>query len=120
MALTKPTLDSRVAELLSHKVERMESDCDPTDEGLVYVPASALPDTHTYTDLGNFTVDGETFAVRRRDDGAVHYDWISGFNDGYGFSSFGSSEPLSPEQHVASIRDFLSAIDPATGYFYDL
>lgn len=94
-------------------------DGNPKSQGWGYVPSSALPDTHTYTNLGNVTVNGETFAVRRRDDGAVHYDWISGPNDGYGFSSFGNSEALSPEQHAASIRDFLSAIDPATGYFYN-
>lgn len=94
----------------------MESDRDPTDEGWVYVPAS-IPDTRTYTDLGNFTVDRETFAVRRRDDdGSTHYDWISGPNDGYGFSSFGGSGPISHERHLAVIRDFLAGIDPATGY----
>ncbi len=95
----------------------MERDRDPTDEDWVYVPASALPDTRTYTDLGNFTVDGETFAVRRRDDdGSTHYDWISGPNDGYGFSTFGGPGPISHERHVAAIRDFLAGIDPATGY----
>lgn len=94
------------------------SDHNPAGEGWVYAPAP--PDMRSYTELGNFTVDGETFAVRRRDDdGAMHYDWISGPNDGYGFSSSGSSDPLSHDQHVDSIRDFLSAIDPATGFFYD-
>jgi hypothetical protein len=95
----------------------MESDPHRTDEGWVYVPASALPDTNTYTDLGNFTVDDETFAVRRRDDdGSLHNDWISGPNDGYGFSVFCGVGPLSRERHSADIREFLSAVDPATGY----
>lgn len=95
----------------------MESDRNPTDEGGFYAPTSALPDTHSYTDLGDVTVDGETFAVRRRDDdGSTHYDWISGPNDGYGFSTFGSPEPLSHDQRLASIRDFLAGVDPATGY----
>jgi hypothetical protein len=96
----------------------MESGCNATAEGGFYAPAP--PDTHIYRDLGNFTVDSETFAVRRRaDDGSTHYDWISGPNDGYGFSEFGSPEPLSREQHSASIRDFLAGIDPATGFLSD-
>ncbi|MDR6867975.1 hypothetical protein J2Y69_002583 [Microbacterium resistens] len=96
----------------------MESDRDATeDEGVTYVPLSALPDADTYTDVGTFTVDGETFVVRRRDDdGSNHYDWVSGPNDGYGFSVFGGFEPFPHERHVAAIRDFLAAIDPATGY----
>ena len=96
----------------------MESDRRPADEGWVYVPAP--PDMRTSTDLGNFIVDGETFAVRRRDeDGAILYNWVSGPNDGYGFNTLGSGEPVTYEQHVAAIRDFLSSIDPATGYFHD-
>ena len=104
-------LNDRLDSLLG-RVEYMEY-----DEGWVYVPTSASPDTQTYTDLGNLTVDGEIFAVRRRDDdGSNHYDWTSGPNDGYGFSVSGSREPRSREQHVVAIRDFLAAIDPATGY----
>jgi hypothetical protein len=95
----------------------MESDPIPTDEG-VYSPAP--PDTRAYTEVGNFTVDGETFDVRRRDDdGVLEYDWVSGPNHGYGFNTFGSTELLSHDHHVASIRDFLSAVDPATGYLSD-
>jgi hypothetical protein len=97
----------------------MGIDHDAT-EGVVYVPLSALPDTHEYTELGNFTVDGETFTIRRRDDdGSLHYDWISGPNDGYGFSVFCGVGPIGRERHSADIREFLSAIDPETGYFYD-
>lgn len=96
----------------------MESDRNPTDQGGFYAPAPQ--DTCTYTNLGNVTVDGETFAVRRRDDdGSTHYDWISGPNDGYGFSESGGPELRRPEWHVASIRDFLAGIDPATGYLSD-
>lgn len=103
------------------KLEHMENDRNPMDEGVFYAPAP--PDTRSYTALGNFTVDGETFTVRQRDDdGSAHYDWITGPNDGYGFSAFslgsGSNE-ISYEQHVASIRDFLAGIDPATGYLPD-
>lgn len=93
----------------------MESEPDPTDELWFY--AAAPPDTRTYVDLGNLTVDGETFAVRNcADDHATHYNWISGPNDGYGFSTFGGPEPLSLEQRLDRIRGFLAGIDPATGY----
>jgi hypothetical protein len=95
----------------------MDSDPTPTEPDGFYVPSP--PETEAYTELGDFTVDGETFQVRRRDsDGSIHYDWISGPNEGYGFSSFGGLGPVSHEYHDASIRDFLSAIDPATGYFF--
>ncbi|HEV7948657.1 MAG TPA: hypothetical protein VGP24_02705 [Glaciihabitans sp.] len=81
----------------------------------VYVPSP--PDTRTYIELGSFAVDGETFSVRMSpDDGAIHYDWITGPNEGYGFDSFGSSQPHEYEEYVASIRDFLARVDPATGY----
>ncbi|MCR2791928.1 hypothetical protein NQ156_02500 [Microbacterium sp. zg.Y625] len=99
----------------------MPSDPEPTDERWVYAPTSAFPDVHSYTDLGSVTVDGETFAVRRRDGGSthldsIHYDWISGPNDGYGFSTVGISGHISRERQIADIRDFLAGIDPATGY----
>jgi hypothetical protein len=95
----------------------MDSDPTPTEPGGFYT--TAPPDTRSYTVLGNFTVDGETFGVRRSDDGAFHYDWVSGPNDGYGFSTSGGAEPLSHQQHVERIRGFLSSIDPSTGYFFD-
>lgn len=95
----------------------VESDRDPTSDDWVYVPVSAAPDTHTFSELGDVTVDGETFAVRRSDpDGAIHYFWVSGPNDGYGFSTSGRSMPLTHEYHEAAIRDFLAGVDPATGY----
>lgn len=95
----------------------MESARDRTDEGWTYVSTSAVPEECTYTDLGDFAVDGETFSIRRRDeDGSNHYDWISGPNAGYGFSVSGSVEPASRERHTAVIREFLAAINPATGY----
>lgn len=95
----------------------MANDRDSVGEGVSYAPSSASADTFTYTSLGNFVVDGETFAVRTRDDdGSNHYDWTSGPNAGYGFSVSGSREPVSHEQHVVAIRGFLASIDPATGY----
>jgi hypothetical protein len=93
----------------------MDSDPTPTEPGGFYAPMR--PDTRVYTELGNVNVDGETFTVRRGDDdGAIHYAWISGPNDGYGFSTSGGAEPLSQEEHVARIRGFLGSIDPSTGY----
>ena len=105
----------------------MDSDRDRTDGGGAYAPAP--PDARTFVELGTFSVDGETFAVRRSDDdGSTHYDWVAGPNDGYGFSTFdgtaplstfGGTAPLSRERHLDSIRDFLAGIDPATGYLAD-
>ena len=91
----------------------MESDREPTRAGGFYAP---VPSDTRYVELGNVTVDGETFTVRRSDDGATHHDWISGPNDGYGFSTFGGTEPIGHARDIADIRDFLAAIDPATGY----
>ena len=78
--------------------------------------------------------DGETFVVSRRGRRTFDYDWVSGPNAGYGYSETsmvprdrGGSPPVSdahptertPEQHEESIRDFLSMIDPETGYIGD-
>lgn len=96
----------------------MENDSNPAAGDWFYAPAP--PDVNTYEDLGNLTVGGETFAVRRRDgDGTIDYDWVSGPNDGYGFNSFRGKGPCSREQHVVAIREFLAEIDPATGYLRD-
>lgn len=90
---------------------------EPADAEIVYVPSSAMLEADTYTELGELVVEGETFAVRRREeDGSNHYDWISGPNAGYGFSRFSGFEPLSEEEHRAGIRGFLAAINPETGY----
>jgi hypothetical protein len=59
-------------------------------------------------------VDGEVFELQPDGFGGTHYNWISGRNPGYGFST--SPTPDSFEQHRASIRTFLSMVDPATGY----
>ena len=68
------------------------------------------------------TVDGEQFRVRRAPsvNAVYHYDWLTGRNAGYGFST-GSNSTTTPseEQHMAAIRDFLAAIDPETGYIAD-
>jgi hypothetical protein len=62
-------------------------------------------------------VDGEVFELRPDGFGGTQYDWISGPNENYGFAV--SPAPDSPEQHEAGIRDFLSMIDPATGYIQE-
>ena len=65
--------------------------------------------------LYTLEVDGEVFAVRRAPGGGTGYDWVSGPNDGYGFGS--SAQVDQPEdEHRSSIRNFLSMIDPETGY----
>ena len=80
------------------------------------------------------TVDGQTFTVTERDRGH-DYNWDSGPNPGYGFSE-GALETAQvpadqatkrrpPQQqdtlghYRSSIRDFLSSIDPNTGYLED-
>lgn len=92
----------------------MDGDHDTAKEP---VSPRRYEDHASYTALGSVTLDGETFLVRRRnEDGSHHYDWVSGPNDGYGFSVSGGSEPISRERHEAAIRGFLTSIDPATGY----
>ena len=68
--------------------------------------------------LFTLDVDGEHFAVRRFPDGGWTYNWLSGPNEGYGFSV--SGQPIrSHDEHREHIRGFLSMIDPATGYIGD-
>jgi hypothetical protein len=63
-------------------------------------------------------VDGERFTVRRAAAGGWDYDWLSGPNEGYGFST-GGPPNQSQAEHQQSIRWFLADIDPATGYMGD-
>jgi hypothetical protein len=71
-------------------------------------------------DRFQLTVDGDLFDVRYDVDqpGAYHYTWLSGPNEGYGFTSRRSDEgrATSVDQHVQAIRRFLAQIDPETGY----
>jgi len=63
-------------------------------------------------------VDGELFAVGRSTYGDTYYAWLSGPNQGYGYSESGSpGRPL--DEHRDSIRAFLAQIDPETGYIAD-
>jgi hypothetical protein len=68
--------------------------------------------------LVTLTVDGETFAVREAFAGGTYYDWITGRNPGYGFSTSAPADQPDDE-HRRSIRAFLDMIDPATGYIAD-
>jgi hypothetical protein len=62
-------------------------------------------------------VDGEVFDVTTQTDQPGHYAWISGPNRGYGFSSASSDGRLSSVvDHEEAIRNFLSQVDPVTGY----
>ncbi|MDT7544676.1 MAG: hypothetical protein QOE99_786 [Actinomycetota bacterium] len=67
--------------------------------------------------LYSLDVDGEVFAVRSHNDG-TDYDWVSGPNKDYGFGTSGGQN-MSEDWHRESIRNFLSMIDPATGYIAD-
>jgi hypothetical protein len=77
-------------------------------------PARVADEVETASKL---EVDGEIFALRPDGSGGTHYGWISGPNPGYGFSV--SPTPEASEQHRRNIRNFLSMIDPATGYIDD-
>ena len=81
------------------------------------------------SDGRNLTVDGEEFRIHTTEDGTTHCDWLTGPNPGYGLSigrpaSFvpeGQVLPpgdalLADELLIQSIRDFLAAINPETGY----
>lgn len=80
------------------------------------------------------TVDGEAFTVEVHADGRHSYDWVSGPNTGYGFSSSrhvaypsiqdraaapSGFEPDTVDEHCESIRVFLGAVNPETGYIGD-
>jgi hypothetical protein len=78
------------------------------------VDSSSMTDDEAASTL---EVDGEVFELRPDGFGGTHYNWISGPNPGYGFST--SPTPDSLEQHRVSIRNFLSLVDPATGYIED-
>lgn len=68
------------------------------------------------------TVDGQVFEVAYDPEqpGAYHYSWVSGPNHGYGFSSGRfDHRRRTVEEHEKRIRNFLSAVDPDTGYIED-
>lgn len=64
-------------------------------------------------------VDGETFHVSIDPElpGLYHFDWVSGPNPDYGFSSRTSGGLPQTESGLdESIRAFLAQVDPRTGY----
>ena len=73
-------------------------------------------------------VDGESFDVYRDDTAGRCFDWLTGPNEGYGssigeavvFTKPGQQAPAAPEMDEATIRAtirrFLSQVDPGTGY----
>lgn len=76
--------------------------------------------------VSTMTVDGEVFEVwtpvgypNQR-----NFDWLSGPNEGYGFSSSGPMPTSGPVPWTKAdlereIRDFLALVDPTTGYIED-
>lgn len=64
-------------------------------------------------------VGGQVFRVTQRPDGKSYdYEWLNGKNPGYGFTATMSSgdQPVPHRRHERAIVDFLSSIDPSTGY----
>ena len=78
----------------------------PNTEGAGDVPSTTLE------------VDGEGFALSPNECRGTNYTWLSGPNPGYGFGASPTPDH-SVDEHIANIRDFLAAIDPATGYIED-
>ncbi len=83
-----------------------------------YRSMDAMPPEPTHGPVLPIEVDGEAFALRPDGRGGTHYDWLSGPNDGYGFTS-GPTEGCSLDDHRGFIRNFLDQIDPATGFIGD-
>ena len=90
----------------------MNEPAGPGDDAISSV--STGPDAEPGRLLHTLEVDGEIFAVRSRG-GGTDYDWVSGPNKDYGFSSSGGVDDPR-EAHRESIRAFLGMIDPSTGY----
>ncbi|MGC4964092.1 hypothetical protein [Gordonia sp. DT101] len=80
------------------------------------------------------TVDGEVFELKDGEGSQYAYTWLTGPNEGYGYSESVHHASLDPDvplpddlpesrltlkQHIDSIRSFLSMIDPNTGYIED-
>ena len=69
-----------------------------------------------------FEIDGEVFEVAARPGhpGVYDYNWTSGPNRQYGFTSARSDRSSSTTaEHEEAIRGFLAEIDPETGYLAD-
>ena len=67
-------------------------------------------------------VEGETWIVRQRSNepGTYHFDWVSGPNKNYGFTSASSDGSARTTTELdEEIRQFLRLVDPDTGYMSD-
>lgn len=104
----------------------------PTESPATPTPAGALAGKAAGALVGKaaglrrgtvkLVVDGETFLVRRRPGarGIYDFDWISGRNRDYGFTTaVHGASPLSEDQLREEIREFLGQTDPGTGYLPD-
>ena len=93
-------------------------------EGGEWASLSALPDDGLEGDGASarrLSCDGDTFELRPAQSGGTHYTWLSGPNQGYGFTTSAvlpdaGSGRFDDEGHLESILTFLSMIDPETGY----
>jgi hypothetical protein len=83
-----------------------------------YRSLDAMPSEPTYGPALTIEVDGEAFEFRPDGRGGTHYDWLSGPNDGYGFTT-SPTEGSSLDDHRGFIRNFLGQIDPAAGVIGD-
>ncbi len=81
------------------------------------VPGVAPPEP-TYWPVSTIEVDGQAFEFRPDGRGGTHYAWLSGPNDGYGFT-ISPTDGCSLDDHRGFIRSFLDQIDPATGFIGD-
>lgn len=106
----------------------------PSNAGPPVLIDPAAPDDTVPPLPITLTVDGQTFTITERD-GGHDYNWDNGPNPGYGFSegALGTAgvpadqaTDRPPPRRVdtlghyrSSIRDFLSSIDPDTGYLED-
>ena len=79
---------------------------------------SVAPAEPAYGPALTIEVDGEAFESRPDGRGGTHYTWLSGPNDGYGFT-MSPTEGCSLDDHRGFIRTFLDQIDPATGFIED-
>jgi len=63
-------------------------------------------------------VDGELWQIRVRGDGHYDFTWLSGIAPNYGFTArvMSSKDTMSDEAIEASIREFMSNVNPATGH----
>lgn len=80
-------------------------------------PGVAEPEARVH--IARLTVENEVFDVSAdpRRLGSYDYDWVSGPNEGYGFSESRSDrQPTTLEEHVEGIRTFLTQVDPVTGH----